>query len=319
MKISYSLNKPKRQRGFVLVSVLIAVTVLITMAVAYLNMVRVRGYEIKNAAFRVKANVVATLAIRLIKKGLALDGNGYDSDTERWAQEQVLPVEGVGNVSIKIIDEDRFVPLNKILLPDGVTPSIEMKGVLRRIFAKYNVDDYLPKLLDFLDKDKKPRFGGDEGDVFEGFIPPNRPLLSVDELLYAPWMDKKIFNDYYDRISGKKVRGIKDYFTCWSGGKININTAPLWVLEVLDEEIDQDLASVIIEYRKNNPFRSVSDLKNVPGFPEAVIPRLMNLVGVKSEYYKATIVVTGDKGRFAVDVVLKKGRSKVDLVYWKEI
>ena len=59
-----------------------------------------------------------------------------------------------------------------------------------------------------------------------------------------------------------------------SGGKVNINTADETTLATLPG-IGKDGAAAVIEYRtKNGPFRTVDDLKNVPGISELTVERL---------------------------------------------
>jgi competence protein ComEA len=59
-----------------------------------------------------------------------------------------------------------------------------------------------------------------------------------------------------------------------SGSKININTADETTLATLPG-IGKKGATAIIEYRtKNGPFKTVDDLKNVPGISELTVERL---------------------------------------------
>jgi competence ComEA-like helix-hairpin-helix protein len=59
-----------------------------------------------------------------------------------------------------------------------------------------------------------------------------------------------------------------------SGSKININTADEAALATLPG-IGKKGATAVIEYRtKNGPFKTVDDLKNVPGISELTVERL---------------------------------------------
>jgi len=59
-----------------------------------------------------------------------------------------------------------------------------------------------------------------------------------------------------------------------SGGKININTADEATLAKLPG-IGKGGAAAVIEYRtKNGPFKTIDDLKNVPGISDLTVERL---------------------------------------------
>ena len=59
-----------------------------------------------------------------------------------------------------------------------------------------------------------------------------------------------------------------------SGSKININTADEATLATLPG-IGKKGATAVIEYRtKNGPFKTVDDLKNVPGITDLTVERL---------------------------------------------
>jgi len=59
-----------------------------------------------------------------------------------------------------------------------------------------------------------------------------------------------------------------------SGNKININTADVNTLAKLPG-IGEKGAAAVIEYRtKNGPFKTVDDLKNVPGISDLTVERL---------------------------------------------
>lgn len=60
------------------------------------------------------------------------------------------------------------------------------------------------------------------------------------------------------------------------GDTISFNKAPADILvEVTDGIIDEDLAKAIVAYRENNgPFKTASDLRNVPGMTAVIFGML---------------------------------------------
>ena len=66
-----------------------------------------------------------------------------------------------------------------------------------------------------------------------------------------------------------------------SGGKVNINTADLSVLETLPQ-IGRVRAGAIIEYRNaNGGFRSIEDLLKVSGIGTGIFNQLRDLITVQ--------------------------------------
>ena len=62
-------------------------------------------------------------------------------------------------------------------------------------------------------------------------------------------------------------------------GLININQAPLDMLQSLPG-IDTGLAEKIVEYRDKVPFKSVEDLKNVPGITDQIFEAVKGMITI---------------------------------------
>jgi type II secretory pathway component PulK len=93
---------------------------------------------------------------------------------------------------------------------------------------------------------------------------------------------------------GEGREGILPYLTSISGsdGKININTAPPLVLQVLVDGLSEELVELLVEYRKNPDNKEALEqpnwYKRVDGFPGDLSfdPKL---VTVKSSFFACTI------------------------------
>jgi len=132
-----------------------------------------------------------------------------------------------------------------------------------------NAPELVAALLDWRDADEDVRPGGAEAEYYNTLQPPylpkNGPLDTVEELLLVEGFNAAVLygedvnrngildaNEddgdarfpYYDNADGVLNRGIAPYVTVWSrevgadkknkAGLVNINTAPLLVLEALD-------------------------------------------------------------------------------------
>ncbi len=119
-----------------------------------------------------------------------------------------------------------------------------------------------------------------------------RPFAAKEELLLV------------EGISGEIFDGLKDFIGVYSGGKVNINTAPLEVLIALG--IDKSLANTIVEFRKgpdgmegtsdDEVFESASEiisrLRSRVSFmaaQEQTLTGVMDLLTAGSRYFRLKI------------------------------
>ncbi|GAG76982.1 unnamed protein product, partial [marine sediment metagenome] len=90
-------------------------------------------------------------------------------------------------------------------------------------------------------------------------------LNTIDELFLLKGFDDEVF------YGKEKERGsLNAYLTVYGDGKININTASLPVLQALHSDIDGSLAQEIVEYRKDTPFKKITDLKEIFGIDDRI-------------------------------------------------
>lgn len=72
-------------------------------------------------------------------------------------------------------------------------------------------------------------------------------------------------------------------------GKININTADIYTLQTIPG-VDATLALNIVTYSESFPFSAISDLLNVTGMTLSQYCRMYNLVTVRSNSYRVTVI-----------------------------
>lgn len=145
---------------------------------------------------------------------------------------------------------------------------------------------------------------------------PEKPPEGEDGLaLLDPWATKP-FN------------GLRGYLTTFGDGKVNINTAPREVLEVMlqDENDDQSsLAADIIAAREELPFKKVEDINNDEYLREAVLSKFMEKFKVNSEYFnilsegRVGKTVDGEfRGTTArIRAVVQRQEERVVICYWR--
>lgn len=133
--------------------------------------------------------------------------------------------------------------------------------------------------------------------------------------LIDPWAPKPFF-------------GLRGYLTVYGDGKVNINTAPREILEVMlqDENDDQEsLAADIIAAREELPFEKVSDVNDDEYLREQVLSKFLENFKVNSEYF--TILSEGRVGKTTdngfvgtavrVRAVVQRREDRVVICYWR--
>lgn len=286
-------------------SVLLLCVMLVASATAFAWFVKLQIESVTQGRELLRARGVAYMLQKEAMRGLALDTNDYDSPLEDWFKPMFIPLRNYGLAKLMLIPLDDKIPLNGLFLPDGVTLRNELKNAWDKVWAELGRRDLAVKVLDFIDKDPKPRLGGYEGD--ESL---NRAPLDISELLAMGDMTPEL-------LYGNKITlGLADYCTMWAGNKININTAPAHVLSQLDG-LNKQLADDIIALRRKEEIQSLDDLKKISGFPQRAIPVLANIIGFTSSYYNLKIELVpegGGSGKF-FDVIIEK---KSGIVRWEE-
>jgi general secretion pathway protein K len=216
--------------------------------------------------------------------------------------------EGDGLLEINVSDEQGKISLN-IVYPDTGVKKDKVYSIYSRLLEVLDKEEYLAETLaDWIDADDEPRMNGAEGiDHYQRLASPYTPkndyLSSVDELM----MVKDYTSDVYTALA--------PHVTVYSGQSgeplINVNTANKTVIMALSDDMTEDLAQRIIEYRKETPFKNVTDIKKIPG-----VDFDLNNIMVTSNIYRLRLrAMIGDTVR-EVEAVVQIGKG---VLYWREM
>jgi len=259
-----------------------------------------------------------TGAARLVLRLDALD-NQYDTLDEFWAQ--AIPVTlGDGDVRVVIEDEERKFDLNRIMLSNGIAPDERRLAVFQRLLDTLGIDRAVADaVVDWLDVDENPRVGGAESSHYLGL--PN------------PYRTK---NDLFDTIGELRlVRGVTGevfekllpFVTVSSSGMVNLNTAPKEVLMSLSSgvdlteagAIDAETADEILQYRKDHPFTTASQIGNVSPFLQDLYARTLigNLVDVKSTYFHVRSSADAGGTVRTIDAIGIRVANEIQWRFWR--
>src|SRR5437867_3015348 len=183
-----------------------------------------------------KAQMLARSGIEVARMQLILDEKsptdaGFDSLGQAWATNEELYVDhelGEGKYNVKVIDEERKLPANK-LTPEQWSRLLEVLNV-----DPLDADVIVDSILDWIDEDDLHRLNGAENDYYEQLDPPYRakdgPLDRVEELLLVRGVTREIFDGGPADEDGTERPGLKQLLTTVTQGQVNVNTASEQVL-----------------------------------------------------------------------------------------
>jgi len=231
-----------------------------------------------------------------ILQGLKREDQSYDALSDPWAIPFVVETDK-GKLEVLVYDEDRFLNLN------SVGKDRVYREVFERLLQLLQVSPgYVDRLLAWL---------GKEPQNFDSDYPIKKaPMDSPEELRFIGMGDE----DLYGRTEGDiTYPGLLSLVTTHSSGKVNVNTAPKYILMALDPRIDSTVADRIIERRSSKPFRKVDDLVLVEGVNFDVLYRIQKIIDVKSTHFRVRATIrTGD---VETTLELIYDRSKGEVVY----
>jgi len=101
----------------------------------------------------------------------------------------------------------------------------------------------------------------------------------------------------WSRAAAVPQTSFMDYLGWWGHNRININTAPYEVLLAAFSPmgIDKQTISEIVQYRRDNPFKSLGDLRNIRKIDTDTRRAIINLSTVNSDTF--SVYVRADMGR----------------------
>ncbi len=183
-----------------------------------------------------------------------------------------------------------------------------------------DVDALLDSLADWVDKDNNERPLGAENGYYQRQDPPytarNAPTLYPEELLLVRGMTRALL------FGDAEHEGILAYITITGDdGRLNLNTAPLPVLQALAPAMDETAAQALADFRQSERNRDALEktdwVQKVPGLPANFTSYLPDLT-VSSNFFSVQIQVKQGiyRGQARAFLVREKNREQT-LLLWK--
>jgi len=309
----------KDEKGIALILVLMVIILLVSLVVDFNYAMRVDLTLAANSRDETKAFYAARSGLEMARLTLKDDDPAYDTLSEDWA----IFNEHPGFISEKdearfngvIKDETSKLSINDLVKEEGAVDENRLKQ-LQKLFDLLELNpDLIDSILDWLDPDDTTRPFGAEDKYYQDLSPPypckDSPLTTMEELLLVKGMTKEILYGY------KEKEGLINFLTIYSNGLVNINTASSLVLQSLSDRIDGGLAQAIIEYRQGEPFKTVTEIKNVSGVGDEVYSEISAYITVQSSIFSLRIEgqVRGIKKQ--IFALLRRDGDTIRPVFWR--
>lgn len=295
-----SLRKPSLladQRGSALIVVLLLITVLTALVVEYAYDVYIDSSLLSNWGNAQRASMIAksgqSLSSELIN---SIRGESYTA--EKSIDLPPLADFGAGtSLEIRIEDENSRFNINSIIYPNGQTNK-DALAFLKKLLESLNINpDISLMIADWIDPDSDPRLVNSELDLY------NRPFWNEEELLLVEGIDI----DTFDKII--------PYITVFGDGQINLNTAEIPVLMSVHNDMTEDLAKRIVDYRESAPFETINQVQNVSGMDSIGVLIKGKNYTVKSGLFRITAKASVTEIVRTVETVVD---SSLKVHFWRE-
>ena len=262
------------QSGLALVLTLLTISFLVAVTVQLMVTVdrQVTASTLQREQARLDAMLLAGL--NLARAALLADQqqNSFDTTQDSWAefdQERIAALAGSLELQVTVTDLSGRLQINAL----GASSSTRNPGgsarnpqqeesKIREVWLRFltsgrfaikdeeQAEALLDAIADWVDKDDNERLQGAEETHYRASSPShgcrNGTIPHLEELLLIKGVTPEIL--YGD----KEHEGIAEYVTvAGEDGKINLNTAPLPVLQALGGEMTVELAQELIDFRED--------------------------------------------------------------------
>jgi general secretion pathway protein K len=327
------------EKGLVLILVLVVITLLGVLVLEFSYLMRVEAVMAGNHADSIKAFYLARAGTNF---GLFLmdreDDPRYKEKIRDLTGSGVTVPVGIGEVSFRVSDEGGKINVNH-LKEDGKLDRSRVEVVLN-LFDILNRQYEEPifsyaiaaAMVDWVDPDDEVTVldfiligdrEGAESDYYEDLEPSyqakNAPFDTLRELLLVRGINKEVFYGHEAREEEEVRVGLSKYVTVYGEGKININTAPLVVLQSLDIEIDEVLAQNIIDYREEKRFEGIADIVNVEGMTEEIFRRIEGLITIdESQFFSVEARGRVGEATKLIKAIVHRKAEDFEIIYWRD-
>ena len=335
MKIFISKKNP----GFAVIIALVAVTVLTLLAGAFAYAMKVETRLAANANNDEQFYWIGRGGVDRACWWLALEGGQpFSSTFQYWHHGPGDGPETNGPLAFESLDNFPVGPGTVSLAMTELGSKININTAntpqLQQVLNAMGVDAseislVSDSILDWIDPDDGTRMAGAESDYYQGLTPPynakNAPLDNIDELQLIKGVTREMFFGGSPTNSQGFARhrlgfgsapgqtpdypfGLRDVFTPFSSGRVNLLIADQNVLELIPG-MDTLTAQAIITARDSDPpIRNLPQLLAAAGVNPAAAGQIQRYAGVRGDTYEVRATATiGEVSHYYTAVVFRTG------------
>ena len=308
----------RNQRGFALIITLIVTALLVAVVTEFIREVYVettlrRSYrDGEQAVLMADSGIVG--GVKLLQTVNATQT--YTSLNDAWKAKPLHIEDERGVLDVFIDEESGKLNLNAVIPPSGEYTGAYYAGVLNKLLTRLKLStDLIDPLADWIDENADPHRSGAEAGWYKGLKPPytprNAPLQTLEEL--------RLIKGFTSTIYG----ALRPFITVYSdipgspAAPVNINTAPPEILASLDDALSDDLVKRITDRRKNEPFKTTSDLVKIAGM-EQIATRLQTRITTKGAVYRLMATSRIGETTRTIEAVVRVGGGTPEFLYWRE-
>jgi general secretion pathway protein K len=353
-----SSNMLRDRKGMALILTLLAVSFMVAVTVQFSSSVNWQMQAAATQSDIVQLDAMLLSGLHLARAALLADQreNEYDSAFDRWGTfdaEVLAALFPGGKLDIQVMDQSGLLQINALVLTaeekkqeqqnkkskdgEGQQDKEKWQRELWQRFLKNTAglekdEDILlliDSLADWIDEDDEERDNGAEKTYYSSQSPPyasaDRPVILTEELFLIKGWDKLLRGESEDDSgaeAAKKAAAVIQYLTAVGReGNINLNTAPAPVLQALHEQMTEELATKLIEFRQDEANKDKLEqpdwYKQIPGFPGDIVFD-QEVVTVSSSWFKVTVNAEF-KGlrRTGTGMIHRMDNQEQELVWWK--
>lgn len=289
-------NRTDPQSGAALITALVIVAVMSIATIAVLDMMRFSYRVAVNTQNRDQARLYLLGAERLAAATLKTARGARSADSypllDAWTREPIIfPIDG-GQITGRVVDAANCFNVNTVVAvdADGYVKDEESAQRLElllqmRGFDAQSSSELVSALVDWIDQDSTPGYGGAEDAYYMSLPAPYRTaggfLADISEL--------KAISGFTPDMVG----ALSPYLCAYPNvdlHALNVNTIDLWqgplLRAYLGADFDEQSVVDILAERPVNGFKSIEDFFASPIFVETPLqPDQKEYFALKSSYY----------------------------------
>jgi general secretion pathway protein K len=300
------------EKGFALVITLMISALLVALTTTFIHEVYVETSLNRSFTDAQQASLLADSGVAGGKKLLEiiLASQDYSSLLDKWAAPLVIP-DDKGTLQVEITEENGKLNINTLVFPNGELTEAHPMAV-RLITALKISTDLCDAVADWTDINDEPHPGGAETSYYKSLPTPyqakNTALDTLEELRMVKGFDEKT------------LALLNPFVTVYGNAQtqINVNTAPVEILAVLNDQMTQELAKRILEYRKTTPIKSTGEITRIPGM-ESIGIGLQTKIAVKGSIYRILSHAQVNETTRTVEAVVRINGQQSSVLYWREL